>query len=135
MLGATEVRVLVVEDSMSMAVVLGRGLREEGYAVDLVDLGRDALRWSRLTRYDAIVLDVELPDIDGLEVCRQVRAADLWAPVLMLTVRDSVSDRIAGLDAGADDYLTKPFDLDELAARSEEHTSELQSRFDLVCRL
>jgi two-component system OmpR family response regulator len=100
-----------------MAAVLRRGLCEEGYAVDLVSCGRDAVRWSRLASYDAIVLDVVLPDIDGFEVCRQVRQANGWAPVLMLTARDSVPDRVAGLDAGADDYLTKPFAFDELFAR------------------
>jgi two-component system OmpR family response regulator len=100
-----------------MAVLLGRGLREEGYAVDLVGSGLDALRWTGLARYDAIVLDVMLPDVDGFEVCRRVRAAQGWAPVLMLTARDSVSDRVAGLDAGADDYLVKPFSFEELFAR------------------
>src|SRR5438477_641384 len=100
-----------------MAVVLRQGLREEGYAVDLVSSGRDAVRWCQMASYNAIVLDVVLPDIDGLEVCRRVRAAQHWAPVLMLTARDSVLDRVAGLDAGADDYLTKPFSFDELFAR------------------
>src|SRR5690348_10149490 len=100
-----------------MAALLRRGLREEGYAVDLVCSGRDAVRWSRSACYDAIVLDVGLPDMDGLEVCRRVRAERDWAPVLMLTARDSVPARVAGLDAGADDYLTKPFSFDELLAR------------------
>lgn len=100
-----------------MAMVLRRGLREEGYDVDLARFGRDAVHRSRTASYGAIVLDVVLPDIDGFEVCRRVRAAHNWAPVLMLTARESVPHRVAGLDAGADDYLTKPFAFDELLAR------------------
>ncbi len=110
-------RVLVVEDEPKMAGLLRRGLTEEGWAVDLAGSGEDALWAATENPYDAIVLDVMLPDFDGFEVCRRLRAADRWAPVLMLTARDGVPDRVAGLDVGADDYLTKPFEFSELFAR------------------
>jgi two-component system, OmpR family, response regulator len=110
-------RVLVVEDEVKMAGLLKRGLEEEGYAVDVAGTGSDALWLGTENPYDAIVLDVMLPDRDGFEVCRQLRAGGRWAPVLMLTARDAVPDRVAGLDAGADDYLTKPFSFTELFAR------------------
>jgi two-component system OmpR family response regulator len=110
-------RVLVVEDEIKMAGLLRRGLAEEGLAVDVAGSGEDALVRAGATAYDAIVLDVMLPGLDGFETCRALRQRGLWAPVLMLTARDSVEDRIAGLDGGADDYLTKPFSLGELAAR------------------
>src|SRR5204862_5070483 len=110
-------RVLVVEDEIKMAGLLRRGLVEEGLAVDLAGSGEDALVRATATDYDAIVLDVMLPGITGIETCRKLRERGSWAPVLMLTARDSVEDRIAGLDGGADDYLTKPFSLGELAAR------------------
>ncbi len=110
-------RVLVVEDDVKMAGLLRRGLEEEGYAVDLVATGLEAV-WAGIENpYDAIVLDVMLPDRDGFEVCRELRAAGRWAPVVMLTARDAVVDRVAGLDAGADDYMTKPFSFSELFAR------------------
>jgi two-component system, OmpR family, response regulator len=111
------VRVLVVEDEVKMAGLLRRGLEEEGYAVDVAPNGSEALWLGTENPYDAIVLDVMLPDEDGFEVCRRLRAAGRWAPVLMLTARDGVPDRVAGLDAGADDYLTKPFSFSELLAR------------------
>ena len=111
------VRVLVVEDEPRMATLLQRGLREEGYAVDVAHDGTDGLWLGTEQDYDAIVLDVMLPGIDGLEVCRRLRAADRWAPILLLTARLAVEDRVHGLDAGADDYLTKPFSFAELAAR------------------
>ena len=111
------VRVLVVEDEPRMATLLQRGLREEGYAVDVAHDGTDGLWLGTEQDYDAIVLDVMLPGIDGLEVCRRLRAADRWAPILLLTARLAVEDRVHGLDAGADDYLTKPFFLEELLAR------------------
>jgi two-component system OmpR family response regulator len=110
-------RLLVVEDSPKMASLLRRGLTEEGYAVDVVSNGTDAVWLATEQSFDAIVLDVVLPDIDGFEVCRRLRRADRWAPLVMLTARDDVSDRVRGLDAGADDYLTKPFAFEELFAR------------------
>jgi two-component system OmpR family response regulator len=110
-------RVLVVEDEIKMAGLLRRGLSEEGLAVDVAGSGEDALVRAGATDYDAIVLDVMLPGISGFETCRQLREKGTWSPVLMLTARDSVEDRIAGLDGGADDYLTKPFSLGELSAR------------------
>jgi two-component system OmpR family response regulator len=110
-------RVLVVEDEIKMASLVRRGLIEEGLAVDVAGSGEDALVRAAATEYDAIVLDVMLPGITGFETCRQLREKGTWAPVLMLTARDSIEDRIAGLDGGADDYLTKPFSLGELSAR------------------
>jgi two-component system, OmpR family, response regulator len=114
---ARDVRVLVVEDEARMAELLSRGLREEGYSVDAVRDGTEGLWMATEQQYDAIVLDVMLPGLDGFEVCRRLREAKRWAPVLMLTARDAVDDRVHGLDAGADDYLAKPFSFAELAAR------------------
>jgi two-component system OmpR family response regulator len=111
------VRVLIVEDAARMATLLRRGLQEEGYAVDIAGNGEDAVWMATEQPYDVIVLDLMLPDIDGFEVCRRIRAADRGASVLMLTARDAVEDRVRGLDAGADDYLTKPFAFPELLAR------------------
>jgi two-component system OmpR family response regulator len=110
-------RVLVVEDEVKMASLLRRGLLEEGHAVDVASSGDDALWMAQAIEYDAVVLDVMLPGLDGLEVCRRLRSAGVWSPVLMLTARDAVEDRVAGLDAGADDYLPKPFSFAELLAR------------------
>jgi two-component system, OmpR family, response regulator len=110
-------RVLVVEDDVKMASLLRRGLLEEGLAADVARTGDDALWMAEATEYDAIVLDVMLPGADGFEVCRRLRESGRWSPVLMLTARDAVEDRVAGLDAGADDYLTKPFSFTELLAR------------------
>ena len=110
-------RVLIVEDQVKMASLIRRGMRGEGIAADVAIKGEDALWMAEATDYDAIVLDIMLPGIDGLEVCRRLRASGVWSPILLLTARDAVSDRVAGLDAGADDYLPKPFDLDELLAR------------------
>jgi two-component system, OmpR family, response regulator len=109
--------VLVVEDEKKLGELLGRGLREEGYAADVADRGEDALWMTQAVEYDAIVLDVMLPGTDGFEVCRRLRREGVWAPVLMLTARDAIGDRVTGLDSGADDYLTKPFSFDELLAR------------------
>ena len=110
-------RLLVAEDDIKMAGLLKRGLEEEGYAVDVARTGGEALWAGTENPYDAILLDVMLPDVDGFEVCRRLRSQNRWAPVLMLTARDAVPDRVAGLDAGADDYLTKPFSFSELLAR------------------
>jgi two-component system, OmpR family, response regulator len=110
-------RVLVVEDQPKLAALLARGLREEGHAADVAGRGEDALWMAGAVPYDAIVLDLMLPGIDGLETCRRLRQLDVWTPVLMLTARDAVDDRVTGLDAGGDDYLTKPFSFDELLAR------------------
>ena len=108
---------LVVEDEQRMAGLLKRALEEEGYAVDVATDGPDGLWMATENPYGAIVLDVMLPGMDGFKVCRQLRQKEVWAPVLMLTARDDVGDRVRGLDAGADDYLVKPFSLMELAAR------------------
>src|ERR671911_1826377 len=110
-------RVLIVEDEVKMAALIRRGMREEGMAADVAVKGEDALWMAGSTDYDAIVLDVMLPGIDGFETCRRLRADGVWSPILMLTARDSVEDRVAGLDGGADDYLTKPFSFGELLAR------------------
>jgi two-component system OmpR family response regulator len=110
-------RVLIVEDEAKMAGLLRKGLRQEGIAVDLAGRGEDALWMAGATEYDAIVLDLMLPGIDGIEVCRRLRGDGVWSPILMLTARDGVRDRVAGLDSGADDYLVKPFSYAELLAR------------------
>lgn len=110
-------RVLLIEDDLSLARVLKRGLVAEGHAVDLAANANVALERAMRIAYDVITLDVMLPGEDGFSCCARLRDAEIWAPILMLTARDSVSDRIAGLDAGADDYLAKPFAFGELAAR------------------
>ena len=110
-------RVLVVEDEVRMAGVLQRALKEEGHAVDVAGDGPQGLWLATENQYAAIVLDVMLPGLDGFELCRRLRESGAWVPVLMLTARDGVTDRVRGLDAGADDYLVKPFSLMELAAR------------------
>jgi two-component system OmpR family response regulator len=109
-------RALIVEDEVKMAGLIRRGLREEGYAADVAPTGEEAVWMAGATEYDAIVLDVMLPGLDGIEVCRRLRQAGIGSPVLMLTARDAVEDRVAGLDTGADDYLTKPFSFAELLA-------------------
>jgi two-component system, OmpR family, response regulator len=110
-------RVLIVEDKVKMAGQLRRALRGEGLAVDVATTGEDALWMAAATQYNAVVLDVMLPGIDGFETVRRLREQGQWAPVLMLTALGSLDDRIAGLDGGADDYMTKPFELGELTAR------------------
>ncbi len=110
-------RVLIVEDEIKLAALIQRGLRQEGYAADVAHTGEEGAWMAEATDYDAIVLDVMLPGMDGFELCRRLRAGGVWSPVLMLTARDAVEDRIAGLDTGADDYLTKPFSFAELLAR------------------
>ncbi|MDX6627650.1 MAG: two-component system, OmpR family, response regulator, partial [Solirubrobacterales bacterium] len=109
--------VLVVEDEVKMAALIRRGLSEQGLTVDVAGTGEEAVGMARSSTYDAVVLDVILPGIDGFEVCRQWRDAGRWMPVLMLTARDAIDDRVRGLDVGADDYLTKPFSFGELFAR------------------
>jgi len=110
-------RILVVEDELKMASLVRRGLTEEGHAADVATSGEEALWMAEAHEYDAIVLDVMLPRLNGFETCRRLREAGVWAPVLMLTARDGVDDRVAGLDVGADDYLVKPFSFAELLAR------------------
>ena len=110
-------RVLVVDDEPKLSALVARALREDGHAADVAANGNDALWMAEAAPYDAIVLDVMLPGVDGFEVLRRLRARQVWTPVLMLTARDAIVDRVDGLDAGADDYLTKPFSFDELLAR------------------
>jgi two-component system OmpR family response regulator len=110
-------RILVVEDELKMASLIRRGLVEEGHATDVTPKGEDAVWMAEAHPYDVVVLDVMLPGLSGFETCRHLRNAGVWTPVLMLTARDAVDDRVAGLDAGADDYLTKPFSFAELLAR------------------
>jgi len=110
-------RILVVEDELKMASLIRRGLIEEGHAADVTPKGEDAVWMAEAHPYDVVVLDVMLPGVGGFETCRRLRNAGVWTPVLMLTARDAVDDRVAGLDAGADDYLTKPFSFAELLAR------------------
>ena len=110
-------RIMLVEDELKMARALRRGLEREGYVVDVVEDGNEAVSLGSEYDYDTIVLDVMLPGLDGLAVCKELRSRGRWAPVLMLTARDGVEDRIRGLDVGADDYLIKPFAFGELLAR------------------
>src|SRR5215208_748688 len=107
-------RVLIVEDDVPLVTALRRGLRAEGVVADVATRGEDALWMAGATAFDAVVLDLMLPGIDGFEVCRRLRDDGVWSPILMLTARDGVPDRVAGLDAGADDYLVKPFSYAEL---------------------
>ena len=111
------VRILVVEDEPKMARLLERGLTERGDVVEIATTGEDAVTVATLGDFDVVLLDVMLPDLDGFAVCRRLRERQCWAPVLMLTARNAVEDRVQGLDVGADDYLAKPFSLDELLAR------------------
>ena len=110
-------RILIVEDDPRMADAIRRGFKAEGVAVDVAAAGEDALWLAEATDYSAIVLDFMLPGIDGLQTCERLRAEQIWTPILMLTARDAVHDRVAGLNSGADDYLVKPFSFDELLAR------------------
>jgi two-component system OmpR family response regulator len=110
-------RVLIVEDDLALAAALRRGLRADGVVADVAAKGEDALWMASATQFDAVVLDVLLPGIDGFETCRRLREDGVWAPIIMLTARDAIEDRVRGLDEGADDYLTKPFSLAELLAR------------------
>ncbi|MBN1940472.1 MAG: response regulator, partial [Candidatus Aminicenantes bacterium] len=111
------VRILIVEDDRKVRTALEKGLREEHYAVDSCGTGPEALELADLHPYDLVVLDLMLPGLDGMAVCRELRRQGLWMPILMLTARDGLTDKIAGLTEGADDYLTKPFSFEELLAR------------------
>ena len=110
-------RVLIIEDEVKMVALLRRGLAEDGHLADVAVDGESGVAMARASEYDAIVLDVMLPGMDGFGTCRQLRQAGVWSGVLMLTARDNVDDRVSGLDSGADDYLTKPFSFSELLAR------------------
>jgi two-component system OmpR family response regulator len=115
--GVAAVRLLVVEDAPKMSALLQRAFREDGYAVDIQVNGNDAVWMASECDFDAVILDIGLPDIDGFDVCRQLRQRARWMPILMLTAREAVPDLVCGLDAGADDYVTKPFEIEELRAR------------------
>ena len=128
-------RVLLVEDDPSLTDAVRRGLAEQGYAVDAVSDGQEALDHALATRYDVLVLDIMLPGLDGTSVCRRLRAAGDTTPVLMLTARTSVDDRVAGLDSGADDYLAKPFAFRELVARMRALLRRPARAYDLVLRV
>lgn len=128
-------RILLVEDEVALAGVLQRGLEEHGYAVDLAADAEDALAFASTEPYDLVVLDVMLPDLDGFKVCRRLRANGANMPVLMLTALDSIDDRVAGLDSGADDYLPKPFDPRELRARVRALLRRDQVHRDPVLRI
>jgi two-component system OmpR family response regulator len=110
-------RVLIVEDNERMGSAIKRGLQADGLVADVASSGEDAIWMAGATEFDAVVLDVMLPGIDGFETCRRLREDGMWAPIIMLTAKDAVEDRITGLDRGADDYLVKPFSLGELLAR------------------
>lgn len=110
-------RILLVEDERKISAYVKRGLEEQGYAVDTAYTGHEALDWADSIEFDLIILDILLPELDGLSVCRELRKIGSRVPILMLTARDSIDDRVAGLDAGADDYLVKPFAVKELLAR------------------
>jgi len=110
-------RILLVEDERKISAYVKRGLEEQGYAVDAAYTGQEALDWTSDIEFDLIILDILLPEMDGISVCRKLRKKGSRVPILMLTARDAVDDRVAGLDAGADDYLVKPFAMKELLAR------------------
>src|SRR5438445_2393773 len=133
-------RILLVEDERKVASFIARTLRENAYGVDVADTGEKALELGRDVSYDAILLDVRLPDLSGIEVCRELRQRGIEAPVMMLTARGLVEQRVEGLDAGADDYLTKPFVLAELLARVRAlcrrgfHSSNAKLRYAVLTR-
>jgi two-component system OmpR family response regulator len=110
-------RVLLVEDELRMSAAIARALRAEGIVADVAGTGTRGVAMAHGEQYDVVILDVMLPDFDGVEICRRLRRDDVWVPIIMLTARDAIEDRVRGLDQGADDYLTKPFSLAELLAR------------------
>src|SRR6188472_2833970 len=110
-------RVLLVEDELRMAAAISRALRVEGIVTDVAQTGTRGVAMAHGEQYDVLILDVMLPDFDGVEICRRLRRDEVWVPIIMLTARDAIEDRVRGLDQGADDYLTKPFSLAELLAR------------------
>lgn len=128
-------RVLVVEDEPSLASLIRQGLRAEGQLADVAGRGEDALAMAATVTYDVVCLDINLPGIDGFETCRRLRAQGVGTPILMLSARDAVEDRIMGLDTGADDYLAKPFDFGELLARLRALTRRPPAREDDVLRV
>jgi len=128
-------RILVVEDEPSLGALIRRGLAEEGHAVDLAETGEEAVDWLDVAAYDAIVLDVLLPGMNGLDVCRTLRRRRVQTPILLLTARDAITDRVAGLDAGADDYLVKPFAFVELFARLRALSRRPAAALDPVLRV
>jgi DNA-binding response OmpR family regulator len=125
-------RVLLAEDQANVATYIKQGLEEQGYVVDVARTGREALEWAQVAHFDLIIMDVMLPELDGLTVCRALRNAGNEAALLMLTARDTVEDRVAGLDAGADDYLVKPFALSELLARLRALTRRRSSKTSIL---
>jgi DNA-binding response OmpR family regulator len=133
--GPGRMRILLVEDETALGTLLKHGLEEQGYAVDVAADGEDALAFTATEPYDLVVLDVMLPDLDGFSVCRRLRSDGANMPVLMLTALDSIEDRVAGLDSGADDYLPKPFDPRELLARVRALLRREQSSRDPKLRL
>lgn len=120
-------RILLVEDDPKVASFIEKGLREEGYAIDVCADGAGGAHWAVENEYDLVILDVMLPGMSGLDICRHIRAKQLATPVLMLTARDSSEDIVSGLDSGADDYLTKPFSFDVLLARVRALLRRVQS--------
>jgi heavy metal response regulator len=120
-------RILIVEDERKISSYVKRGLEEQGYAVDAAYNGRDGLDWAQAAPYDLILLDIMLPEMDGITVCKELRRMSNPTPILILTARDAIDDRVAGLDAGADDYLIKPFAMKELLARVRAMTRRISS--------
>jgi two-component system OmpR family response regulator len=127
-------RILLVEDETRLAALIRRGLTEEGHAVDLATTGEEARDWIDVADYDVLILDVLLPGIDGFSLCRDLRRRRYQMPILLLTAKDAVADRVTGLDSGADDYLTKPFAFDELSARLRALTRRPPNTIDAVLR-
>jgi DNA-binding response OmpR family regulator len=128
-------RILIAEDDQRLAAAISAGLKQARYTVDVAADGEEALDFTSTSTYDAMLLDIMLPRVDGIEVCRRLRAAGIRTPILILTAKDGVADRVAGLDSGADDYLTKPFAFDELLARIRALLRREAERKEPVIRL